>query len=152
GITLIESLVLITTAATALGLCAVTIQLLLRLKADGQSRLSTQVNVERLARQLRIDAHAAADAAIDATPPNSGDAPALGITLGPGHRVLYEPKKSAVLRVESHDGVVTRRELYSIAGVRDLIFQIRPEAGRPLIALVMRKSGADHNTTAVRAI
>ena len=57
GITLLETLVLVTCVAIVLGLAAVTIQLMLRLVADSQTRLSSSLMVERLARQLRADVY-----------------------------------------------------------------------------------------------
>jgi len=153
GITLIEMLVLITAVATALGLCAVTIQLLLRLKTDGQSRLNAQVGLERLARQLRSDAHAAADAQVDAVAPaRDGKTPGLRLSLGPKHGVVYEPRKSAVMRVESQDGNVTRRELYSLPAARGIDFEIRPEAGRRFVSLVIWKRNGTGGTGSARPL
>jgi len=155
GITIIEMMVLITAVATALGLCAVTIQVLLRLKTDGQSRLTAQVGLERLARQLRGDAHAAADAQVDAEPPpaRGGRAAAgLRLSLGPKHGVVYEARKSAVLRVESHDGSVTRRELYSLPAAREINFEIRPDAGRRFVTLVVKKHESSSDTGSARSL
>jgi type II secretory pathway pseudopilin PulG len=152
GITLIEMLVVITAVATALGLCAVTIQLLLRLKTDGQSRLNAQVGLERLARQLRSDVHAAALAQVDAAPARDGKAPDLRLSLGPKHGVVYEPTKSAVMRVESQDGNVTRRELYALPAAREIDFEIRPEAGRRFVALVIRKRNGTSGTGSTRPL
>jgi hypothetical protein len=145
-------LVLITAVATALGLCAVTIQVLLRLKADGQSRYTAQVGLERLARQLRSDAHAAADAQVEAPPARGGEAPGLRLSLGPKHGVVYEPRKSAVMRVESQDGNVTRRELYALPAARIIDFEIRPEAGRRFVALVIRKRDGTSATGSARPL
>jgi len=150
GITLIEMLVLITAVATALGLCATTIQLLLRLKADAQSRYSANVGLERLARQLRSDAHAAADAHVDAA--RDGKAPTLRLEFGPKAGVVYEPRKSAVVRVESQNGSVKRREVYSLAAAREVEFEIRPEAGYRFVALVMRNRHAKHGTGSASSV
>ncbi len=158
GITMIEMMVLITAVATTLGLCAVTIQLLLRLKTDGQSRLTAQIGLERLARQLRSDAHSAGSAQVDSAPARAGKAPGLRLALGLKHGVVYEPSKSAVMRVESQDGNVIRRELYALPAARDIQFEIRPEAGRRFVALVIRKrngtngAGSDHPLEAVALI
>ncbi len=153
GITIIEMMVLITAVATALGLCAFTIQALLRLKTDGQSRLTAQVGLERLARQLRNDAHAAASVQLDAAAPSrGGKAPVLRLSLGPKHNVVYEIRKSAVMRVESRDGNVTRRELYLLAAAREIDFQIRPEAGRRFVALVIKKHDRTTGTDSARQL
>ena len=152
GISMIEMLVLITAVATALGLCAVTIQLLLRLKADGQSHLNAQVGLERLARQLRSDAHVAREAQVEAAPARDGRAPGLRLALEPKRGVVYEPRKQAVLRVESEDGKVVRRELYSLPVARDIAFEIRPEAGRRFVVLVIRKRDAQSGTGSARLL
>jgi prepilin-type N-terminal cleavage/methylation domain-containing protein len=146
GFTLIEMMVVITAVATALGLCATTIQLLLRLKADAQSRFSANVGLERLARQLRSDAHAAAVALVDA--PRGGKAASLRLEFGPKHGVAYEPRKSAVVRLESQDGNLTHREAYALEPATEVEFEIRPEAGRQFVAVVMRKRNAKGRTGA----
>ena len=58
GITILEIMVVMTGVAAMLALCALTIQLLMRLNDDGHARLSAAVSLERLARQIRQDAHA----------------------------------------------------------------------------------------------
>jgi hypothetical protein len=151
GITIIETMVLITAVSTALGLCAVTIRVLLRLKTDGQSRLAAQVGLERLARQLRNDVHAAADAQVVA-PSRDGKASGLHLSLEPKHGVAYETRRSAVMRVESLDGNVTHREVYSLPAARDVEFEIRPEAGRQFVALVIRKRSGSSGTGSGRPL
>src|SRR5271166_3213533 len=64
GITIIEVLIVVTGVTLMLGLCAISIQLLLRLNADGMSRYGAAVAIERLARQVRADAHASQTAQI----------------------------------------------------------------------------------------
>ena len=58
GITIIEIMVVITGVAATLALCAITIQLLMRLNSDGHARLTAGVSLERLSQQIRQDAHA----------------------------------------------------------------------------------------------
>ncbi len=48
GITILEIMVVMTGVAAMLALCALTIQLLMRLNADGHARLSAAVSLERL--------------------------------------------------------------------------------------------------------
>jgi hypothetical protein len=147
GISIIEVLIVMTCVTIGLGLCAVTIQLLLRLEADGQGRYRSQVSLERLARQLRADAHAAADANVDAA--KSGKAAILKLDIGPKRGVTYEPGNSSVIRVESRDGSIIRREQYSLPAVREIAFDMRAEAGRRFVALVVTRfnkhSGAGSN-------
>ena len=57
-------MVVVTGVALLLGLCAVSIQLLMKLNADVQGRYAEAVALERLGRQLRDDAHASQTAEI----------------------------------------------------------------------------------------
>ena len=59
--TLIEMMVVMTGLAVLLGLCAVTIQLLLRVGSDAQARRSAAAALGRLAEQFREDVHACDD-------------------------------------------------------------------------------------------
>ena len=78
GITLIEVLVVMSGLAIVLGLCAITIQLLFRLDADGHARLSASASFARLASQFREDVHASEDIAF---PPPEGRSQAGGIEI-----------------------------------------------------------------------
>jgi hypothetical protein len=148
GITLIETMVLITGVAIALGLCAVTIQLLMRLSASAQSRLNAQVGVERLARQLRTDVHAASHAEIKAE--GARKAAGLQLAIGAKHTVTFEPRGAGVARIEAADGHVTRREVYSVEGASEIGFEIRPEAGRRFVALVLKKHAGKRDGGSIR--
>jgi hypothetical protein len=150
GISIIEVLIVMTCVTIGLGLCAVTIQLLLRLEADGQARYRSQVSLERLTRQLRGDAHAATSAQVDAA--KSGKAAFLKLGIGPKHDVTYEPGKSAVIRVESRDGSIVRREQYSLQAVREIGFEMRAEAGRQFIALVVTRINKHSGTGSNRPL
>jgi hypothetical protein len=153
GITIIEILIVVTCVAIALGLCAVTIQLLLRLAKDGQARYNSQAGLERLARQLRGDAHAAAQAQVDGAV--DGKAAVLSLALAPKHSVSYEPRKSAVMRVESRDGSIVRRELYALPSLAAIHFEKRAEAGRQFVALVatsFSKLGGTGSNRALEAV
>lgn len=144
GITLIEMLVLITATTTALGLCATTIQLLLRLKADAQSRYSATVSLDRLARQLRSDAHAASLARLETA--QGGKTASLYLELGPKHAVVYEPRKSAVGRLETEDGRITHRESFALLHPGEVEFETRHEAGNLFVVVVIRKRDAKLGT------
>jgi hypothetical protein len=138
GITIIEVLIVVTCVGVALGLCAVTIQVLLRLEKDGQKRYLSQASLERLARQFRSDAHAATAARVEAA--RKGEAAVLNLSLGPKHGISYEPRKSAVLRVESRDGNIQRRELYALPAARTIAFELLAEEGSQFIALLAMRS------------
>jgi Tfp pilus assembly protein PilV len=142
GISLIEMLVMMTIVSVALGLSATTIQLLLRLKADAHSRYSANVVLERLARQLRSDVHAAASAQVEGAPDKKP--PGLRLDLRAKRMVIYEAKNSAVVRIESQAGQIMRREVYSLPAARAAEFAIRPEAGRQFVAVVVKGTNLTH--------
>jgi type II secretory pathway component PulJ len=138
GITIIEVMIVVTCVGVVLGLCAVTIQALLRLEKDGQKRYLSQASLERLARQLRIDAHAATGARVEAV--RKGESAILNLSLGSKHSVMYEPRKSAVMRVESRDGNIQRRELYALPAARTIGFELIAEEGRQFVLLSAERS------------
>jgi hypothetical protein len=137
GISIIEVLIVFTCLSIGMGLCAVTIQLLMRLDADGQARYRSQVVLERLARQLRGDAHSAANAEVEAA--KNGKPAMLKLSLGAKHVVTYEPGKLGVARIESRDGNVVEREQYLLPVIRVIGFEMRADAGRQFVALVVSR-------------
>ena len=114
GITLLETLILVTCVAVVLGLAAVTIQLMLRLVALGQSRISTSLTLERLAHQLRSDAHESATAVLEGDA--QGASPVRGATLKltpePGRVVAYKILEKSVDRDETLAGKRIRHESF----------------------------------------
>jgi len=135
GITILEIMVVMTGVAAMLALCAVTIQLLMRLNADGHARLSAAVSLDRLGRQIRQDAHASDAAHLDQKA--AGKPASLRLTLEPKHDVLYEPQRREIVRVETKDGKLSRRESYSLPPGSDSRFEIRDEGARRLVVLVV---------------
>ena len=102
GISLLETLILVTCVAIVLGLAAVTIQLMLRLVADSQARLSSSIMFERLARQLRADVHSSETAVLG----GAGEKAAAGRTTlklspEPGRLVSYKMLEKSVDRDET---------------------------------------------------
>ncbi len=146
GITLIEVLILITCVAVMLGLCAVTIQLMLRLVSDSQARLSSSVMIERLGRQLRQDAHASESAAIETAVAQKPDRRAsLVLGLEAGHAIAYKVMKGAIARDETLGGKRVRHESYSLPLGREAHFELGVESGRPTVALFVTHSpGPSH--------
>jgi type II secretory pathway pseudopilin PulG len=135
GITILEIMVVMTGVAAMLALCALTIQLLMRLNADGQTRLSASASLERLAQQIRRDAHASDTALLDQKA--AGKPATLRLTLDPKHDVLYEPQFREIVRVETKDGKLSRRESYSLPPRADSRFEIRDEGARRMVVLVV---------------
>jgi hypothetical protein len=140
GIALIEAVVLMTGVATMLGLCAISIQLLIRLNSDGQARLNTSVALERLASEFRSDVHSCETARIggsDGASPGPASSPSLQITLRPGHVVSYEARPTGVVRLETDAGK-SRRESYILARKSVVSFERRDIGPRHFVAMVVR--------------
>ena len=83
GITILEIMVVMTGVAAMLALCALTIQLLMRLNDDGHARLTAAVSLERLARQIRQDAHASDTAQLDQKSRGEARQPATDLRAQP---------------------------------------------------------------------
>ena len=145
GITIIEVIVVMTGVATLLGLCAVTLQLLLRVNADGQSRLGAATALDRLASQFRADVHAA-DSAQLVEKAGGPPAPAPSLRLANGSRrlVTYEARAGRVDRVESGTGKPTRHESYVLDRGAAVRFEHRDDGPRRFVAMVVtRRAGKE---------
>jgi len=135
GITILEIMVVMTGVAAMLAVCAITIQLLMRLNADGHTRMTAAVSLDRLGRQLRADAHASRASQLDQKA--AGKPASLRLILEPKHDVVYEPQYRAVVRMETRDGKLSRRESYSLPPGTDSRFELRAEGARRLVVLVV---------------
>jgi len=137
GITIIEVLVVITGVAMMLGICAITLQLLMQLNADGQRRLSAAVALERLSRQLRDDVHACRAARLAADLEAPAKPPGLRLVIEPDHSVTYQIGDGSIVRDESRSGKAVRHESYSLRRGQAARFEERAEAAHRLVALVV---------------
>jgi hypothetical protein len=148
GVSLIEVLVLVTGVVVMLGLCAVTIQLLLRLNADSQSRVSTTVTLERLARQLRDDAHASESARLSAQDPSAKDMHStLNLVLSPSHSIDYKVGKHLIAREEMKGGKRVRHESYSLDRDQTARLEVIEESGLKLVRLLVNREPVKSGTT-----
>jgi hypothetical protein len=140
GITLIEVLALVTGAAIMLGLCAVTIQLLLRLHADSQAKVSSTLVLERLARQLRDDAHASERASLDTGVAKAKD-PRPSLTLAPktSESIRYVVGDHVVARDETKNGNRIRHESYSLERDQTARFELFDESGHRMVRLLVTR-------------
>ncbi len=129
GVTLIEMLVVMTGLSVILGLCAMTIQLLLRVSSDAQSRRSHSAALGRLAEQFREDVHSCDEAQL-------GPAAGLRLTRGRQVAITYEARGGWVDRVESSEGGVSRREAYGLGRGGSAVFGRRDDGPRRFLALV----------------
>jgi hypothetical protein len=119
-----------------LGLCAVTIQLLLRLHADSQSRVNSTLVLERLARQLRDDAHASESARLDALVAKATDErPTLTFRLKAAHSISYIVGEHKVARDETILGKRIRHESYSLERGQLARFELFDESGHRMVVL-----------------
>ncbi len=152
GITIVEVLIVVSAVGALLGVCAVSIQLLMRLNADVQARYHAAVAVERLARQIRDDAHACEAAEIAAADQKLGKPAGLRLILEPEHNVLYDFASGAVIRTESRAKKLVRHESYVLARGADARFEIQNEGSRPLVRLVMTRSPGKSQTDPPRPL
>jgi hypothetical protein len=135
GISLIELLVLLTGVAVMLGLSAVTIQALLRLHADSQTRVNSSMVLERLARQLRDDAHASATAQLGAEDAKATRAqPSITFSKA-DHAIRYIVGEHVVTRDETILGKRIRHESYSLERSQAAHFELFDESGHRMVAL-----------------
>jgi heme/copper-type cytochrome/quinol oxidase subunit 2 len=145
GITMIETLMLVTCVAIVLGLAALTIQVMLRLVADSQTRLSSSIMVDRLARQFRADVHRSETALED---PHEANAQTprrtLNLTLQAGHAVTYKLLGKSLDRDETLAGKRVRHESFVLPRGREARFELGAEAGRATVSLLI-EPGADRS-------
>ena len=151
GITMIETLILITCVGAVLGIAAITIQAMLRLSADSQVRLSRSLVFERLASQLRSDAHSSETAQLVprmVRPPR--ERPSSSSGRQPGREVTYKVLEKSVDRDETAAGKKTRHESFMLPRGQLARFALGDEAGRVLVLLTVKPDpasklgGSDH--------
>jgi hypothetical protein len=148
GITILEVLIVVTGVALMLGLCAVSIQLLMRLNSDGMSRVGAAVALERLGRQLRNDVHASQTAEVA----SEGKPASLRLVFASSHIVSYESSASRVVRTETTGGNVARHESFSLPNGTTARFELREVASRRLVALVTSRSATTNQVEPPRPL
>jgi type II secretory pathway pseudopilin PulG len=144
GISLIEFMVVVTAVATMLGLCAVTIQALLRVNADAQARVTAALALERLARQFRSDVHATFGAEL-ASDPKTPSNPAKLLLKNDSPRVVAysaDPASGTVARDEVQAGKITRHESYALGRSHQARFELFNDALRQWARLVVTQNSA----------
>jgi prepilin-type N-terminal cleavage/methylation domain-containing protein len=142
GTNLIELMVVISVLAVLLGLCAVTIQAVMRVGSDAQARRSAAAALGRLAEQFREDVHACDDVQLR---------PSAGLRLRPDPLMVidYEVHAGRVARVESTGGQVSRHESYVLGRHDTAVFERRDDGPRRFLALVVNhkeRRGQDEPT------
>jgi Tfp pilus assembly protein PilV len=152
GITIIEVMIVVTGVAMLLGLCAVSIQVLMKLNADVQGRYSAAVALERLARQLRDDAHASETAQMTVDDKKAGKPAGLRLVFEPNHDVDYASGDGGVVRTETRAGKAVRHEKFALARGAGVKFELRDEGSRRLVALVMTRPAGKSQTEPPRPL
>ncbi len=139
GITMIEVLILVTCVTIVLGMAALTIQAMLRLVTDSHSRLTSSLVLERLARQLRSDAHASQTARLESAGPKAPpDRTILNLSPEPGLLVTYRVLEKSVDRDESLAGKTVRHESFALPRGRQASFELGAEAGHAMVSLLVK--------------
>lgn len=136
GVTLIELLVVISGVSVLLGLCAVTIQLLMRVSSDAQARRSHAAALGRLAEQFREDVRGCDDAQ---PRPSAG----LRLTRGPRVVIDYQARDGRVDRIESVAGQASRHESFALGRHTSAAFERRDDGPRRFLALVVSHDARD---------
>ena len=152
GITIIEVLIVVTAVSMLLGLCAVSIQVLMKLNGDVQGRYGAAVALERLGRQLRDDAHASETAQITVDLKKPGKPAGLRLVLAPEHLVVYESGDGGVVRTELRADKVVRHEKYALARGAGVRFELRDEGSRRLVAIVLTRPAGKSQTEPPRPL
>jgi hypothetical protein len=152
GITIIEVLVVATGVAMLLGLCAVSIQLLMKLNSEGMARFSAAASFERLARQVREDTHASETAQITVDDKKAGASAGLRLVFAPNHVVAYMAGDGGVIRTESRSDKVVRHETFGLTRGGGVQFEIREEGPRRLVALVVTRPAGKSPTEPPRPL
>jgi hypothetical protein len=144
GITLIETVVLMTGVAAMLGLTVLMLQLLLKLDGDSRARFDSAGMLGRLAEQFRRDVHGAGAARLVEQPSRSA---LLRIEPGPDRAIEYQVKgQSRVIRVESIKGKLVRNESYEIARGGPIEFALKQEGGRRFATLTVDRQASKNRT------
>ena len=144
GMSIIETVVVMSGVAVALGLATLLIQIMLRLGSDDQARLTVSAALERFSRGFRSDAHAAARVKVE----NDGAVGRLILEVGPGSRVEYRPKGSLILREQSRAGRFAGRDECVLARGASATFESRLIAGREFVVLVVHPPADKTGSTA----
>ena len=130
GFTLIEALVVVTGVSTVIGVCALTIGVLLRVSAAGQERLSSAIADDRISRQLRDDVHNSERAQLLPREEARGEPPGLRLTLPADHLITYTVREGSIVREESRAGKKVRHESYVLRRNRVARFEQRDLGAR----------------------
>lgn len=137
GYSLIELIAVMTVMAMLMALAAGLIKLMLKLDQSSRDAGLVAADSARLARTARSDAHRSVGP-VEAGP--AGDRVAW--TLPDGERVAYLARPADILREVRREGHPPRRETFRLPPAAAAHFEARPEAGRPFLAITIRRSAS----------
>lgn len=140
GMTIIETIVLMTGVAVILGMSVIVLQLAMKLDSDGRGRLERSNALGRVARQFRADVHST----------NSIEAADSGLRIepGPGRSITYAiTREGEIARVDTVDGKVAVRETFIVPQSGAVRLSLRDVDGRRFAVLgvdtIARKNRID---------
>lgn len=145
GMTLVETMVVMTAVAAMLGTCAVMMGLAMRLHADGLAAFERSGTLDRLSARFREDVHAARSAAMDGR--------TLRLTPDADQLIEYRVDEGGGLsRVVVQQGKDAAREPYRSPGGAGATFGFREADGRRFAVLTVdlraRRDRIDPDRTA----
>lgn len=144
GVTIIETIVLMTSVAAMLGLSVIMLQLLIKLDGDLRGRLDAASVLARLAEQFRQDARGAAGARLVEPKPQES---ALRFEPEPEHVVEYQVKgPGQLVRVETTKGNRLRSEIYKVSRGGAVVLGIDEKNGRRFATLSVDRKAAPNRT------
>jgi hypothetical protein len=152
GISIIELTVVITGVAMMLGLCAISLRLLMQLNTDAHARLNGLRAFQRLSGQFRDDVHACQAAELDAGPASPAGPVALRLAIEPDHSIRYQVRDAWRVRDELRAGKTVRHESFALPRGRIGQFERRTEADHPLVALVLLERPSKGRTDPPRSV
>jgi hypothetical protein len=134
GISIIETIVLMTGLAAILGLCTLMLQLLMKLDGQTRSRLEGANSFARLSAQFRQDVHDASAVRLMNKP--QAKPVVLRVDLAKDRSIEYQVKREGtVLRIETQKGKPLRRESYEIPRCEAVRLAVEQEQGRELATI-----------------
>ena len=143
GHTLVEVLVATTLFGVIFSTVGLTLHAMARSERQVGAALDADRELERLAVQLRQDAHQATSAsttdAREQTPPQS----VLSLALPAGETVHYTLQSDRVERVLRHEQTVRHRETYRLPAGAVGRWQVQAERPVPLVSLVLELEQAN---------
>jgi hypothetical protein len=145
GVTILETIVLMTGVAAMLGLAVILLQLLMKLDGDSRARFDAAASLARLARQFRQDIHATGSVRL--IEPQAAKRPVLRIEPAPDRAIEYQVRgDDKVLRVEKNKGADVRRESFLVPRSGSIRLSIDDRDGRRFAALTVDRIAARNRT------